>query len=232
MAKVKNELLNALSKLDKNHTGHWNSDGLPRLDVLKKFAGREVTRAELTKFAPEFSLMNPVLPEDTSWMDSKVEDESAPEDTTVSPAASDAPVSAVAEASSPSAEEAVLAPFSAAQPTDEIDLVKQIGEKETFLKQARERENRATREIEKAEKELAALIDAKTAKFPPMSQADATREFIAAQLQQRMDKAMSAKKLKEATGYDVNSKAPIDAAMQRGTGFNRGRPKVPLTAQG
>lgn len=48
-------LLDTLKKLKPENDDHWTSDGLPRLDVLSKAVGREVTRDELNATVPGFS---------------------------------------------------------------------------------------------------------------------------------------------------------------------------------
>lgn len=48
-------LLETLKKLKVENDDHWTTEGLPRLDVLSKALGREVTREELNAAVPGFS---------------------------------------------------------------------------------------------------------------------------------------------------------------------------------
>lgn len=50
-----NPLIETLKKLDPSNDVFWTDDGLPRLDVLSKALGREVTRQELNDNVPGFN---------------------------------------------------------------------------------------------------------------------------------------------------------------------------------
>lgn len=45
----------ALSQLDVGNDEHWTQDDLPRLDVVSKLLGHNVSRKEITDVAPDFS---------------------------------------------------------------------------------------------------------------------------------------------------------------------------------
>lgn len=51
MSKIKD----VLAKLDPANDAHWTNDGLPRLDVISKALGRDVTREQLNESSPGFS---------------------------------------------------------------------------------------------------------------------------------------------------------------------------------
>jgi hypothetical protein len=51
----------ALSNLDVENEGHWTTEGLPRLDVMKDLVGEPVSRADITTAAKGFSRRNPSL---------------------------------------------------------------------------------------------------------------------------------------------------------------------------
>lgn len=44
-----------LAKMDPKNDAHWTNDGLPRLDILSKAVGRDVTRDELNLSHPSFN---------------------------------------------------------------------------------------------------------------------------------------------------------------------------------
>lgn len=49
------DLIATLKKLDPSNDSHWTEEGFPRLDVLSKALGRELTREELNAAVPSFS---------------------------------------------------------------------------------------------------------------------------------------------------------------------------------
>lgn len=56
------KILEALSKLDPKNDAHWTSDGLPRLETVKLFAGdSNLSREAVTAAAPGFSRANNAL---------------------------------------------------------------------------------------------------------------------------------------------------------------------------
>jgi hypothetical protein len=59
-------LIQALGLLDPSNDNHWTGDGSPRLDVIKGFAGRAVTREEISGVSKDFSRKNPLLLEQST----------------------------------------------------------------------------------------------------------------------------------------------------------------------
>jgi len=51
----------ALAKLDTANEGHWTSEGMPRLDVMKDLVGQAVSRADITSAAKSFTRKTPNL---------------------------------------------------------------------------------------------------------------------------------------------------------------------------
>jgi len=68
------KIRDALAKLDTANEGHWTSEGMPRLDVMKDLVGQAVSRADITSAAKSFTRKTPNLdtevPEQTGNGDS------------------------------------------------------------------------------------------------------------------------------------------------------------------
>jgi hypothetical protein len=60
---VSEKIIQALGKLDQKDDSHWTSDGAPRVDVLSKMVGEELTRAAIVGAAPDFTRATLKLPE-------------------------------------------------------------------------------------------------------------------------------------------------------------------------
>jgi hypothetical protein len=51
----------ALAQLDPDRDEHWTSSGLPAMDAMRALVGAEVTRAQVTAAAPDFTRSHPSL---------------------------------------------------------------------------------------------------------------------------------------------------------------------------
>jgi hypothetical protein len=58
---MSDKIREALAKLDIDNEGHWTTEGLPRLDIMKEMTGEVVSRSDITMAAKGFSRKTPNL---------------------------------------------------------------------------------------------------------------------------------------------------------------------------
>lgn len=58
------EIIAGLLKLDVEDDAMWTADGLPKVDTLETITGLNLSRAEITAAAPQFTRTNVVIPEE------------------------------------------------------------------------------------------------------------------------------------------------------------------------
>lgn len=210
--KTNEEILEAVKSLDPANDEHWTSDGLPRLDAVENLLGAGVARKQVTNAAPDFnrghaqSLVDDAHDEETAGPTEEDEDNA------------DASESDETEAdpSSPEDQDETDDASAADDEDDDTDpLAEGLGDKlddlDEAVNKAQERVDMIRQGLEKgkimlseAEVDLQKAIEAKNTAFPPLSPAEAIKQF------QRNELAKRA----EARGVSVGAPSTLTEALR------------------
>ncbi len=224
---------NSLAKLDPTNEDHWTSDGLPRLEVLKKISGdATLTRKQVTDADPSFSRASVSEAEqakngtDEVEVVSEVETEAdepevmvaAQEATGTETVVDAATVAEASEIVTPAPETAVLAP----ELTKMQALQVKLAVHEEVMLDADRVKEAADKTLKAANTEVNAInrqIEAIT-KADPYAATAGIRDYIAMQNKLRMDRAMNARRLVGDSGAKpgdivkaLEVRSPIDKAF-------------------
>lgn len=188
-----NKVVEALGKLDPSNDNHWTSDGLPRIDTVRMFAGNQaLTREAITAAIPNFSRL-------------------------IAAAAMGKPP--VAQATAPVAEAApvVAAPVVSEKPKSSSSLE----EAQAKLQAALTARNEANANVQEAQDAVDAIINEQYAHGAQDETAVAIRGYLDGQRALLDERTRRAKVLHE-SGVTLNDiqalipqKAPIDIALSR-----------------
>lgn len=208
------ELKEALGNLDTMEDGHWTSDGSPRLDVLKDFLGKSVTRQEVLDAAPQFNRSNPVLKQEEQ-SDAQGEEVRQEEEVNnieeyldgepLAPAEFNQFIQRVTDGELPVLEEA---------------LEQQLMQAELARKAADE-----LYQIVKYSLSITRVV--KKNRIPDVDNQTAIRQYIESQSQNRLGRAVKTAEIRQVIGNDLKNldpRAPIDRAMARKTARGGNRP--------
>lgn len=213
------KIRHALTQLDAANDKHWTEDGLPREGIIRKLAGDEtISRKDISEAQPGFQ-RHPIEPPPKAG-----DNVDALTGEAVSTADANAGATADSEANKIAAADGVDS-----QDGNYSDLTKNTGDLMTEHEVRTILENRvstreqgvadaqqAVRDAQKAvitaQEDLQAAREEFRREFPPLSQAENIKQFIASEQQQRA----------AARGY--GGMAQIDAAMQRSNSRGWRRP--------
>jgi hypothetical protein len=215
---TQDEIKAALAKLDGENDGHWTTDGLARLDVLKEL-GVTATRAELQAAAPGYSRAN------RTGVDPATEQ---PQDPAVAALQADAEAVKQPEPDPEPESEELDAEF---DPADYLSAEDEVLEELHPLQEQkvrmlqRDKLAAARDELDKLWTKVNKRLDAlgkETEVDVKKANAQAIRDYLNRQVQDGQRRHAVELKKAELLGEDTRS--PIDRAMQRKTGFGHKRP--------
>lgn len=215
--KVTKEQVNeALSKLDPKNNDHWNTAGKPQMDAIHKLLpeGAKFTRQDLIAIAPDFNRELAVkLSADAEaaakgeTTEEEVEEEIEETEGADETEAEEADEEADEEGESN--DETFEAPSG-----EDFDLYNaQINKLNESIDLNKQRVDKLHKENEALEKSVARLVDERNQKFPPLSPAQNIQLYL---------KQQQAQRALRVTG--VSPKAPLDAALQKKPGLGHRRP--------
>lgn len=224
---TKEEIREALTKLDPANDDHWTGEGYPAIDAVNKLVPGTVKRAEITEAAPTFTRENPKLDaeplpkeqpptEPLAGQDQGEGGDEGEDDAINTEAQNDAGVEPEPEGE----DEDEL---------DELEAAVRAADKEVEKAQAELDERRKV--LDAAIRKRDSLIKARESNRPKHANILAIQGYLKRQKQVRGVKADIATQLKEAgvTAQLLQGRAPIDMAMARKTqrGANRPAPLPP-----
>ncbi len=213
------KIRHALTQLDAANDGHWTEDGLPREGIVRKLAGdTTISRKDITDAHPGFQ-RNPVVP---APKDGDIVDELTGE--TVTPgAAGKADTAAQKAATESGADSTDGAHADPAQNTGDYMTegeVREVFETRvknciTALADAQQAVRDANNSVIVAQNDLQKARADLSREFPPMTQAENVKQYIASEMEER----------RRAHGYGgIAPGSQIDAAMARGNSRGWRRP--------
>lgn len=189
---TKDDILEALAKLDPADDTQWTDDGGPRMDVLQKLTDdKALTRAKVNEAAPQFSRES-------------AKTAALGHETGVAPAVADGGTVLEFDDSMEPEVNGSGEPLT----EDEVKaiLARRIRDAEQALIEARAATNDARHEERKAEQRVTrATLDFQR-RFPPISQSEAIQQHLAAQ-QKRLYESV--------TGQGAYGRSQIDQGMER-----------------
>jgi hypothetical protein len=206
------EIINALAKLDVEDDGSWTDEGQPSLEAVQAAANDDtITRELIVSVALGFD--RDAAREAKAERDMRGQEQldhidaakGLDEATSVDP---DEPAPSTEDVLSLSEEER------RAELQGGVDKWKQaIADVEQAIKAARAKCDRYLVNLDKATMAL-------EAEFPPLRQADMTRQWLESEARKRVER-------KDGFLMRVSNQAPIDAVMRRPTGYGNKRPQIP-----
>lgn len=234
----------SLDKLDPANEEHWTSDGLPRLDVLKKMSGNvNLTRKQVTDADPSFTRASVLEAEkvEEATDEAKLEivadilEEAVKADPEVMVAA-EAPTEAetLADAATPAEAPEIAtqapemaAPVPSAVPTPALTKMQALQAQLAVHEEAMLDADRVKEAADKAMKISSDEVNAINRQIEAVTKADpqaataGIRDYIAMQNKLRMDRAMNAQRLVGDTGTRPSDivkaleiRSPIDKAFK------------------
>lgn len=225
---TKEEIREALTKLDPANDDHWTGEGYPAIDAVNKLVPGTVKRAEITEAAPTFTRENPKLDAEplpkeqppTEPLAGQDQGEGDDEDDAINTEAqNDAGAEPEPEPEGEDGEDEL----------DELEAAVRAADKEVEKAQAELDERRKV--LDAAIRKRDSLIKARESNRPKHANILAIQGYLKRQKQVRGVKADIATQLKEAgvTAQLLQGRAPIDMAMARKTqrGANRPAPLPP-----
>jgi len=228
---TKEEIREALTKLDPANDDHWTGEGYPAIDAVNKLVPGTVKRAEITEAAPTFTRENPKLeaeplPKEQSPTEPSGQDQGEGGDEGEGDAIN-------TEAQNDAGAE----PTPSTEPEGEDD-EDELDELEAAVRAADKEVEKVQAELDERRKALDAairkrdrLIEARERNRPKHANTLAIQGYLKRQKQVRGVKADIATQLKEVgvTAQLLQGRAPIDMAMARKTqrGTNRPAPLPP-----
>lgn len=188
-----NKVVEALGKLDPSNDNHWTSDGLPRIDTVRMFAGNQaLTREAITAAIPNFSRQ-------------------------IAAAAMGKPLVAQATAPVDEAAPVVAAPVVSEKPKSSSNLE----EAQAKLQAALTARNEANAKVQEAQDAVDVIINEQYAHGAQDETAVAIRGYLDGQRALLEERARRTRVLHE-SGVTLNDiqalipqKAPIDIALSR-----------------
>ncbi|HWV46417.1 MAG TPA: hypothetical protein VN039_10445 [Nitrospira sp.] len=219
----------ALTKLDPFNDAHWTTDGQPRLDTLKFFAGEDVNREQVLSAAPEFTRTTAqaaVQADPAAQGDNGTGDGAAAAPVANSAAPVVPPIPPVPqESETPNLGGTQMADTSA---SDELE--GQIKDLDTRIEDLRQDIAAATTFMKGVQAERDALQKKWDALQPPehIRHTNAVQDYLAARRAQLAERKDNKDAIKSA-GLDLKQlagrmRAPIDAVRQRSTVLGVKRP--------
>lgn len=226
-------IIAALKALDTTNDAHWTTDGLPRLETVKYLAkDQSLTRDDVTNAAPGFTRTNTELQdlvaEGGDEQSSPVEE---PAETVTgaegqgAPGEEDFPADEAAEAQPGEVESAFIGDDADAVAGLQADLE----EAEAVLADLMAQKDALLKEIDKVGTEADRIRDAITTARGTSDNTDVILQALESRKRQAEERGQVQQAI-AAAGVDVQalvkatSKAPIDQAMARKTGFGGKRP--------
>lgn len=227
------DLLTALAQLDPSNDEQWTAEGYPRVDVVSRLVGVEVSRRQITEANP--TLMRntaPELPprdEDAPLLDLGQDEAGGVEEAPPAPPAEEvAPPEPVGES---------VLTMPTQQVVNDPELLARAIEEMSAIHDAKIEQIRA---LEKETKELAGKIETASIIFqrikPKDDDTSGVREFLARQAEARAEKAKRARKFIDAgtspqeVAKALDPRSQLDQAMNRrkaGMGSSRPAPRTP-----
>lgn len=212
----------ALAQLDAKNDQHWTEDGLPREGIIRKLASdNTISRKDISDAQPGFQ-RNPVAPAPQAGdnVDALTGEAVAPADA-IAGAKADSAANATAAVDGADSQDG-----NAADPTQNTGdlmteaevrtiLENRVSEKEQGVADAQQAVRDAQKAVLTAQSDLQTARDDFRREFPPMTQAENVKQYIASEVAQRA----------RAHGYGgIAPGSQIDAAMQRSNSRGWRRP--------
>lgn len=160
------DVIDFVYSLDPEVDKYWTVEGLPRLDIIEKALEDEVSRKLITDLAPNFN-------RDYARKLKQADSETEESDT----ALEDNVIENVAETETD--------PLARGSGDDEARLDTIVAEAAETLEQYREIAEEAKKQVELAAVDLARAIDFKNKVFPPITQAEAIKQFQKSEWEKR-----------------------------------------------
>lgn len=206
---TKQELIDGLATLDPTNDAHWTEDGQPTLEVLQDAVFDDtVTREDIAEHANGFSreiAAEAIAEADAEQEAAKQALLTAPDVEGMAPLGAEDPIGS--EPSEGSQEDYEAAVLKAKQALEDHDLA---------IRKAKIKRDELVATVDRA-------IKARDALYPPRKQAEVIQDWLASEARKRQERSEMMMMVRA-------PKSPLDASMERRTGYGGGRKHVPLLA--
>lgn len=233
------KIIAALQQLDTKNDAHWTSDGLPRLETVRLFAGdHSVSREMLHDIAPGFSRAHPTLPAAETQAAGAADAGEGVQGTSDPVIA--APAAAQPAATAEGGDDAAAGQQGPGEQPSDIEAEPQTSAAQDALEAARARlddasaaKAKADQDHQKAVAELDAAIDASVRAGAQETLAQQVRSYHQRQLEELQRRAAIRSQL-NAAGLNLSELAKmargsaLDQAMARKNTRGTQRPNLPL----